>query len=217
LRLDGTEILATGRSEGDLRRSPEGLARRERLLPGSSWTTVRQVHGSRVCVVDAVSGHREEDADAIVTATPGVPIALLAADCALIGFTSSEGVVAVAHAGWRGLVGGVVEETAAAMRALGATSLRAVVSAMIHPECYAFSPADLDEAAGRIGPQVRATTADGAPAFDLPRGVAAALAHAGVEVTASLGGCTSCEPGWFSWRARRDEGRHALVLQREPT
>jgi hypothetical protein len=213
LELCGARFLATGREAGDLRRSPEGLARRARLL-SESWTTVRQVHGRAVCVVDAVSGHREQDADALVTTAADVPLAMLAADCALVGFASDEGVIGVAHAGWRGLVDGVLEATVTTMRGLGATAVRAVVSSMIHPECYEFSPSDLDEAAARFGPQVRGVTAGGQAAFDLPRGVAAALERLEVGVAATFGGCTSCEPGWFSWRARRDEGRHVLVVYR---
>ena len=49
-----------------------------------------------------------------------------------------RGVIGIAPQGWRGLVAGVIEQTAEAMRNLGATELLAAVGPMIHPECYAF-------------------------------------------------------------------------------
>lgn len=182
-------------------------------MPGP-WATVRQVHGATVAVVSS-GGARAEEADALVCAVPGVPLACLAADCGLVGFSSPEGVIGVAHAGWRGLLDGVLEHTVAELRRLGATRVTAVTSAMIHPECYEFSPDDLDAAAQCFGDVVRSTTATGAPAFDLPAGLGEALRRAEVEVVASFGRCTRCEPGWFSAR-RGDRGRHALVVWRAP-
>jgi len=188
-------------------------ARRRALVPGP-WATVHQVHGSAVAIVEA-AGPLALEADALVTEVPGVALACLAADCALIGFSSGEGVLGVAHAGWKGLLGGVIDHTVEELHRRGATTVWAVTSAMIHPECYEFSPDDLDAAAASFGEVVRATTSDGRPAFDLPAAVSEGLRRAGVEVVGSLGGCTGCEPGWFSARSRGDAGRHALVVWRE--
>jgi copper oxidase (laccase) domain-containing protein len=193
--------------------APLAEARRQALVQGP-WTTVHQVHGSAVAVVE-VPGSLEVEADALVTDVPGLAIACLAADCALIGFSSPEGVIGVAHAGWRGLLDGVIEHTVDELRRHGATAVRAVTSAMIHSECYEFSPGDLDAAASSFGEVVRARTADGRPAFDLPAGISEALRRAAAEEVGSLGGCTGCDPGWFSARTRADAGRHALVLWRE--
>ena len=154
------------------------------------------------------------DADAILTTATDLPIAMFGADCALIALVSDEGVIAIVHAGWRGLVQGVVERTVEAMRARGASGIHAYCSPMIHPECYEFSPADLDGLAARLGESVRAKTRWGSAALDLPRGVEDALFRAGVRGLESLGGCTACEGGWFSFRARGDDARHALVVWR---
>lgn len=75
---------------------------------------LRQVHGSNV-VVDPTPGEALE-ADAAITANAGVVCAVLTADCLPVIFASADGAkLAVAHAGWRGLAGGVLEATVRAM------------------------------------------------------------------------------------------------------
>ena len=191
-------------------------ARRRALVDGP-WTWLRQVHGARVVDVTAPGACAGEEADAAVTDVDGVVLCILTADCAPISFTSPEGVRGVAHAGWKGLAEGVVDATVAAMRAKGATSVEAALGPCIHPACYEFSPADLDEVARRLGDHVRSTTAHGRPALDLPGAVRRAVADAGAVLVEDAGRCTACdvdeagEPRWFSHRARRDEARQALI------
>jgi YfiH family protein len=194
-----------------MRSDAVGAPERRRHIYDRPWTTTRQVHGARVVVIDSPQGALTLEADAIVTPAANVPIAMLGADCALIAFSSPEGVVAVVHAGWKGLVHGVIEATVAELRVLGATEITAACSPMIHPECYEFSPADLDAVVATLGEGVRGHTSAGRPALDLPAGVTQALHRAGVTQAKSLGGCTACEGDWFSFRARKDQGRHALL------
>jgi YfiH family protein len=99
-----------------------GLARenRRRLRAGlpSEPVWLQQVHGVRVLVADGASkgGPDEPIADASVTRTPGVVLAVLTADCLPALFCNREGTeVGAAHAGWRGLAAGVLEATVAAM------------------------------------------------------------------------------------------------------
>jgi copper oxidase (laccase) domain-containing protein len=123
-----------------------------------------------------------------------------------------DGAVGVAHAGWRGLAAGVVGATAAAMADLGSAPQRAVIGPCIRPGCYEFGPADLDLVAGRWGDAVRATTADGRPALDVPAGVRAALAEVGVTEVVDDGTCTACDADrYWSFRARGEAGRVATV------
>ncbi len=85
-------------------------------LPSSPrW--LRQVHGTQVMRFDAASAAGDEpEADAAVTATRGVVLAILTADCLPVVFAARDGSeVAAAHAGWRGLAAGVLEATLAAM------------------------------------------------------------------------------------------------------
>ncbi|MEO0914933.1 MAG: polyphenol oxidase family protein, partial [Pseudomonadota bacterium] len=71
-------------------------------------------------------------ADAMVTKTPGLALGILTADCAPVLFAdAAAGVIGAAHAGWKGALGGVLENTLAAMEALGAT--RATTTAIIGP------------------------------------------------------------------------------------
>jgi len=151
-------------------------------------------------------------ADALVSNAPTVAVAVLTADCAPVALGSREGVFAAVHAGWRGLVSGVVEQAVAAMGSLGATQVVGAIGPCIHPECYEFSEPDLDQVASRYGEAVRGRTSSGRPALDLPVAVSAALAGAGVRQVPGVTACTACAGGYFSHRARHDRGRQALVV-----
>ena len=85
-------------------------------LPGEPrW--LRQVHGTAVAQLDANGAADETEADAALTRAPGVVLAILTADCMPVLFCARDGSeVAAAHAGWRGLCAGVLENTLAAMR-----------------------------------------------------------------------------------------------------
>jgi len=168
------------------------------------------VHGADVVVVDAPGRHAGAHADAAVTATEGCVLSVQVADCAPIALVG-DGVVGVAHAGWRGLVAGVVPATVEAMRSLGAGEIVATVGPCIHAECYEFGSGDLDDVAGRLGPAVRARTATGAPALDLVGAASGALRAAGVERVEVDGRCTACSPGYWSFRASGDAQRQAVV------
>jgi YfiH family protein len=83
------------------------------LPSGPCW--LRQVHATRVAVEPA---HDEAEADAAVTRTPGTVLAIQTADCLPVLFCADDGSeVGAAHAGWRGLAAGVLENTLAAMHA----------------------------------------------------------------------------------------------------
>lgn len=156
-----------------------------RAVDDPSWTRLHQVHGARVVVVDAPGGGTGEDADAAVTTAPGVILAVLTADCAPIALASPEGVIGAVHAGWRGLAAGVVEAAVAEMRRLGATRVEAALGPCIHAECYDS---------------------------DVPAAVRAALARAGAKLVHDEDVCTACSADHFSWRARRQDERQAMLV-----
>jgi len=220
-RVGDTNVVFTDRAAGDLGHAgdyvhavrPEVEARR-RAVVDLPWTWLRQVHGDRVVVVDEPGGGAGQRADAAVTDRPGCALAILTADCAPVALIASDGVVGVAHAGWRGLVGGVLERTVQVMRAGGASDVRALLGPCIRPGCYEFGADDLAQVARRLGDGVRATTASGAPALDVPAAVRAALGRVGVVDVDDVGVCTACSPVHFSHRARRELGRQALVVWR---
>jgi len=198
-RIGGADVVFTDRAAGDLGHAgeyvhavrPEVEARR-RAVVDLPWTWLRQVHGDRVVVVDEPGGGAGQRADAAVTDRPGCALAILTADCAPVALIASDGVVGVAHAGWRGLVGGVLERTVQVMRAGGASDVRALLGPCIRPGCYEFGADDLAQVARRLGDGVRATTASGAPALDVPAAVRAALGRVGVVDVDDVGVCTAC-------------------------
>jgi YfiH family protein len=219
VRLPGTgaEVRFTGRADGDMSdptfSDRETAARREVVVRGP-WTCLRQVHGARVVHADRPGGAAGAAADAVVTAEARSPVAVLTADCAPVAFASPEGVIGIAHAGWRGLLAGVVEETVAAMRRAGATDVVAALGPCIHVECYRFGAADLGLLVERFGKVVAGRDRGGAPAFNLPAAVKVALGRCGAAMVYDTGVCTGCSPDHWSWRARADTARQATVVWR---
>ncbi len=220
-RLWSAQGVSTGRGEGDMGHGGvyvhavrSEVDERRRAVVDRPWSWLRQVHGDRVVHVTEPGGGAGEVADAAVCAAPGCAIAVLTADCAPVVLDSPEGVFGVAHAGWVGLVAGVLERTVEAMRALGATEIGAVLGPCIRVECYEFGSDDLDRVARRLGDGVRSTTAAGTPALDLAAGVGLALARVGVALVHDVGICTACSADHFSWRARGEQQRQATVVWR---
>jgi YfiH family protein len=168
------------------------------------------VHGTEVVVVTRPGEHAGAEADAAVTNVPGCRLAVRTADCAPIGLMAGRQVVGVVHAGWRGLLDGVLERTVSVLRdEFGAGDIRAFLGPRIGPECYEFGPVDLDAVVARYGPMVIGETRDGKPALDLPMAVRASLVLQDI-VLDDCGNCTSCMPDkYFSWRARQETGRMA--------
>ena len=105
------------------------------ILSGGKLIAPHQVHSPNVIAVESawedVAIGRPE-ADALVTSTPGLVLAIVTADCAPVLFADKEaGVIGAAHAGWRGAHGGVLQNTVDAMVSLGAD--RPNISAAIGP------------------------------------------------------------------------------------
>lgn len=214
LRPGRGQVVFTGRAEGDLGLASGDPDQRRRSVVDLPWSVARQVHGSGVVEVAGAGQGNGEEADALVTARPGLALAVLTADCAPVAFTSPEGVIGVAHAGWRGLEAGVIGATVATMHRLGASRVRATVGPCIHPCCYEFGAEDLQRLVRRFGPTVAATDRSGQPALDVPAAVRADLAASGVTQIADVDVCTACSSSHWSWRARSDVARQATVVWR---
>lgn len=190
---------------------PGRLCERRRALTDLPVTWLTQVHGAAVVDVEQPGEHPGARADAAVTSIPGAALSVITADCAPVVLTSPEA-VGVAHAGWRGLVAGVLENTVGALRRKGADRVEAWLGPCIRPRCYEFGAVDLDEVAARFGERVRAHTAWGSAALDVPGAVRSALAGVGVDVVHDDGVCTACSPVHFSHRARCEAGRQAAFV-----
>ncbi|UXS02119.1 peptidoglycan editing factor PgeF [Agrobacterium tumefaciens] len=192
-------------------------------LPTEKLATVHQVHSPDVVVVDdSYAGDRPE-ADAMVTATPGVVLGVLSADCGPILFADAEaGVVGAAHAGWKGALFGVLENTISAMERLGANRGRIITS---------LGPS-ISQANYEVGPEyvTRFTDVDpdyqryfsaaekaGHAFFDLKQFTIDRLIKAGVRAE-NLGLCTyPDEERFYSYRrtthrAEPDYGRQISAI-----
>lgn len=180
----------------------------------------QQVHGTRVAIVERLSSAARDrgigGVDALVTAVPGLALAVLAADCLPVLLADPvAGVVAVAHAGRRGLAGGVLQETLAAMAGLGATpgDTTAVLGPAACGRCYELPEALAEQVAAAV-PGSRATTRLGKASVDLAAGADRLLRAAGVVAVTAVGGCTIEQPDrFFSYRRDGVTGRHGGLVR----
>ena len=181
------------------------------VAPGTRLVTLYQVHSAdAVIVADPWPESGDDDArphaDALVTDRPGLTLGILTADCAPVLFADREaGVIAAAHAGWKGAIGGVTDAAIVAMEALGAQRDR--IAAAIGP-CIARASYEVDEAfRSRFADHDSANIRFFAPAraghyrFDLEAYVAHRLAAAGLHHIEALGEDTYAQPArFFSFR-----------------
>jgi polyphenol oxidase len=187
--------------------------------PPSAWAEVRQVHGSVVVrargVGRAAAGRGgPPDADALVTTATAVPLVIFTADCAPLALIAADAVAAV-HAGWVGLRAGVVERAVGALREESNGPVRAVLGPCIHAAQYEFGSDLLERLVERFGPEVAGRTRRGAPAFDIPAAVRAALSAAGVDDVDDVDVCTAASPDHFSYRRDGVTGRQAMFVVRD--
>jgi len=173
-----------------------------------------QVHSPDVWLIEAATLLSEvPKADAVVTALPGLAIAISIADCGPVLFADAEaGVIGAAHAGWKGAFGGVLDATVAAMVSQGARRERivAAVGPTISQRAYEVGPEFVDrfvlDDAGNarfFKPSERAEHA----MFDLPGYILARLRRAGIERAENLDLCTySDEARFFSYRRMTHRG-----------
>ena len=174
--------------------------------------TAHQSHSSDVLVVEHAFGTARPKCDAMVTNKPGLLLAVLTADCQPVLLADrSAGVIGVAHAGWKGALDGVLENTIAAMEGLGAN--RGRISAIIGP-C-------ISQSAYEVGPEfvgrflcVDQNHADffvagqsGRMMFDLPAFGLFRLRRAGIGSARWTGHCTYDDPGrFYSYRRSTHRG-----------
>ena len=176
----------------------------------------RQIHSADVLEVSAPFAGDLPEVDALVTATPGLALGIVTADCAPVLLADrGAGVVGAAHAGWRGAHDGVIEATVAAMVRLGAQPQNIV--AAIGP-CIAQASYEVDGPfRSRFSPAEERFFASGRPGhwqFDLAGYVAARLAQAGVERVEATGLDTYCNaPRFHSYRRGTHRGESTLGRQ----
>ena len=194
--------LNLGRKSGD---DPERADQNRRIACATIGADVEklalnyQVHSTRV--LRARPAMRGDRADGLWTDEPGLPVLALAADCLPIVLAragAGKQAVAVLHAGWKGLLAGIVE---AGVAALGGGPLTAAIGPGIGPCCY--------EVGEEVAAPFRELFGDDIVRerrLDLWTSAERALRAAGVEQVDRFDRCTACEPETF-FSHRRDAGR----------
>jgi YfiH family protein len=183
--------------------------------------TVYQRHTPQVLTVTAPwSDDTPPTADAMVTVTPNIGLAIQTADCAPVLFADANaGVVGGAHAGWRGAFDGVIEATVAAMTALGAkrSNIVAAVGPCIGQKSYEVGPEFVARFIERDQTNARYFAnpkTNGHHDFDLAGFVADTVRAAGVDAV-TVAGLDTCaeEAAYFSYRRMTLRGEPAYGRQ----
>ena len=180
-----------------------------------------QVHSAKAVIAEAPWGDARHEVDGVATATPGLVCGALSADCAPILFADPAArVVASAHAGWRGALGGIVAATVARMEELGALPARvtAVVGPCIGQGSYEVGE-DFVQAFRDQAPEAERFFSPGATTakrqFNLPGFVLDRLEQAGVGDAAWVGHDTCAEEDAFFSNRRavhRGEGDYGRLM-----
>jgi len=181
-----------------------------------------QIHSADVVTVtEPWDNQTPPEADAMVTDRAGVILGVLTADCAPVLFADVRaGVIGAAHAGWKGAIAGVLENTVAAMEALGAERSRivAAVGPCIAQASYEVGEdfyGQFAERSALYGTFFQAADAEGRYRFDLAGFVRHRLAQSGLQKIEVLGMDTySDERRFFSFRRKthRDEADYGRQL-----
>ncbi|MBT3070759.1 peptidoglycan editing factor PgeF [Rhodomicrobium sp. Az07] len=219
--------LNCGRGSRDQREAVEENRARVASALGVSSTSLigaYQIHSPTAVIAhEPWEPDEAPQADAVVTATPGLAVSVLTADCVPVLLADAEaGVVGAAHAGWKGAKAGILEATIEAMESLGAKTSR--ISAAIGPA--------ISQRAYEVGPEFRAAFTEGAPEndkyfsdafgprphFNLPAYLLDRLFAAGVKSAEDIGVCTlENESILFSYRraclrSESDYGRQISAI-----
>lgn len=181
--------------------------------PDASWVQGEQAHAAQVAMVDAGVDAPIPGVDALWTERSGLALAVLVADCVPVLLADRDaGRVGVVHAGWRGLVAGVIERSVSAMGG----SLAAYVGPSIGPCCYEVGDEVADPLVERFDRSVRRETG-AKPHADLWRASVFALRASGVGEIGLAAACTRCEPHRFFSHRAGSQGRQALVAAVRPS
>jgi hypothetical protein len=203
---------------------PAAVAANRDRLAGELGLAVRQlvwmtqVHGTGVAIVEDAEENPVADVDALVTATPGLALCVLTADCVPVLLADPvAGVVAAVHAGREGVRRGVVPAALAAMTRLGARP--GDVEALLGPAVCGADyevPAAMQAEVARVAPASAVRTRQGTPGLDLRAGIAEVLRGAGVRQVVHDPRCTVEDAHLFSHRRDGVTGRQAGVVWLDP-
>jgi len=186
----------------------------ELRVPPDRLVWMDQVHGTGVRVVDSPATEPLAATDAVVTAEPGLVLAVLVADCVPVLLADVDaGVVAAVHAGRAGASAGVVRRAVETMWRLGGEPRRTEV--LLGPAICGMDyevPAALRDDVEQHLPGSACATGAGTPGLDLRAGIAAQLSALGVARVVVDPRCTVEDPDLFSYRRDGATGRQAGLI-----
>ncbi len=190
----------TTAADGDMRHGPRATVSHALGIP-SEWATVHQVHGTSIVEVQRPGDAGE--GDGLVTTRRAVPLAVFTADC--VGMViEGEGGVAVVHAGWRGMAGGIASRAVERMTEAAMAPARAFVGPMIGSCCFEVGP----EVMSQFDPSTHRSTTWGTTSVDLAE--AARHQLAGLDVWRAET-CTRCGDDAYSHRRDGTSRRMATI------
>jgi polyphenol oxidase len=224
-----TGIYATLNAGPGSNDAPKAVAENRRRIaahfaqPPERLLSAHQVHSPLAAIVDGPWTGPRPQVDALVTAAPGVVVTVLTADCAPVLLADPKAkVIAAAHAGWKGAISGVLQETVRTMQTLGADPARivAVVGPTIQQSSYEVGPEFLDRflAADPANARYFQMGREDRQKFDLPAYCVTQLQQAGVNGTVTLPHDTYAGPEqWHSHRrsvheSLSDYGRNCAAI-----
>lgn len=190
---------------------------RAKLPAEPAW--LAQIHGSRVVdLSSAYDGLSISEADASIACRPDRVCTIMSADCLPVLLADCRGTqIGAAHAGWRGLAQGVIEQTVAAMRASGADQLTAWLGPAIGPKAFEVG-IEVRRAFAHLGPEAEAAftpAPQGADKFlaDLAGLARIVLRRSGVALVWGGQDCTVSDPAkFYSFRRDQVTGRMASLI-----
>ncbi len=181
---------------------------------------LRQIHSNKVFyVTEPYSYENLPEADALVTDKKDIVLGILTADCTPVLFADNEiGIIGAAHAGWKGATSGVIQNTLAEMKKLGAKQIHAAIGPTIALESYEvgedFKRNLIEKHQGSLDHERFFEVINGKTHFNLPSYVENILINCGVASISNLGIDTySNQEDFFSFR--RTTHRHEKAYGRQ--
>jgi len=212
-RLGDVEVRFTGRGPSNDRE--EVLRAIEPSAPPLAWA--KQIH-SAVALPARAGGCGEGDAlFTMFTGGPGLTLSVITADCVPVLVAGPEGLAAI-HAGWRGIVAGVIPAALEKMKGRP-EDWTAWVGPAIGVCCYEVGEEVADQVVAASAPEVATPGPAGRPHLDLPGAARHQLAKAGVGTVVVLPRCTRCdeEKLWSYRRQGKAAGRDiGFIWRRSP-
>ena len=181
------------------------------VIPTSQhWSFLTQVHGSENIEVKENGSVLGLEGDALFTTQERKVLTIQTADCVPVALISNSVAIAVIHAGWKGLLNGVIENASEALQKEFPGDLAAVIGPHIGPCCYEYGRKDLDSFIEMFGASVAGVTNSSTDSLDLMAIVRVILEKSGIEIAYKDDSCTSCDSKFWSYRSSGTQKRQSL-------